>query len=115
MKNVILLTIDALRKDVLGCYGGEGGLSPFIDSIQERCIRFTKDQSSGPYTQASFPGILTSSYYLEYVKEEKASHRLSSKRVLVSEILKSKGIVTAAFHSNAYLWAYFGWENEMSF
>ena len=71
MKNVILLTIDALRKDVLGCYGGEGGLSPFIDSIQERCIRFTKDQSSGPYTQASFPGILTSSYYLEYVKEER--------------------------------------------
>ncbi len=109
MKNVILLTIDTLRKDVLGCYGGEGGLTPFIDSIQELCIRFTKSQSSGPYTQASFPGILTSSYYLEYVKEEKANHRLSNKRVLVSEPLKSNGIVTAAFHSNAYLWAYFGW------
>jgi len=109
VKNVILLTIDALRKDVLGCYGGEGGLAPFIDSIQERCIRFTRDQSTGPYTQASFPGILTSSYYLEYMKEEKASHRVSDKRVFVSEILQPKGIVTAAFHSNAYLWAYFGW------
>lgn len=105
MKNVILLTIDTLRKDVLGCYGGDRGLTPCIDSIQERCIRFNNAQSTGPYTQAAFPGILTSSYYLEYGKPEK----LSKKRVLVSEALKDKGIVTAAFHSNAYLCDFFGW------
>ena len=34
MKNVVLLTIDALRKDALGCYGNKSGLSPFIDSLQ---------------------------------------------------------------------------------
>jgi len=68
MKNVILLTIDALRKDALGCYGNESGLTPFVDSLQSKCIRFTKGQAIGPYTQASFPGILTSSYYLEYGK-----------------------------------------------
>jgi arylsulfatase A-like enzyme len=105
MKNVILLTIDTLRKDVLGCYGGDRRLTPCIDSIQERCIRFNNAQSTGPYTQAAFPGILTSSYYLEYGKPEK----LSKKRVLVSEALKDKGIVTAAFHSNAYLCDFFGW------
>lgn len=105
MKNVILLTIDALRKDVLGCYGGDRRLTPFIDSIQERCIRFNNAQSTGPYTQAAFPGILTSSYYLEYGKPEK----LSKNRVLVSEALRDKGIVTAAFHSNAYLCGFFGW------
>ena len=104
MKNVTILTIDTLRRDVLGCYVG-GNLTPFIDSIQERCIRFNQAHSTGPYTQAAFPGILTSSYYLEYGKQK----RLSVKRVLISEVLKKAGIVTAGFHSNPYLSDYFGW------
>jgi len=105
MKNVILLTIDALRKDVLGCYGNKNNLTPFLDSLQPKCIKFTNAQSSGPYTQASFPGILTSSYYLEYGRQKKCS----PKRTLISEVLKKSGITTAAFHSNPYLCAYFGW------
>lgn len=105
MKNVILLTLDTLRKDVLGCYGDENGLTPFFDSLEDKCIRFTRAQSVGPYTQASFPGILTSSYYLEYGKEKK----LSPKRTLISEMLQKAGIMTAGFHSNPYLSDYFGW------
>jgi len=105
MKNVILLTIDALRKNALGCYGNESGLTPFVDSLQSKCIRFTKGQAIGPYTQASFPGILTSSYYLEYGKPK----GLSPRRTLISEPLKQTGITTAAFHSNPYICAYLGW------
>ncbi len=105
MKNVILLTIDTLRKDVLGCYGNKDKLTPFIDSIQNKCIKFTNAQSTGPYTQASFPGILTSSYYLEYGRQKKCS----PKRTLVSEMLNKSGITTAGFHSNPYLCNYFGW------
>jgi arylsulfatase A-like enzyme len=105
MKNVVLLTIDALRKDALGGYGNKSGLTPFIDSLQDKCIRFTKGQSSGPYTQASFPGILTSSYYLDYGKPK----GLSPQRTLISEPLKQAGITTAAFHSNPYLCDYLGW------
>jgi arylsulfatase A-like enzyme len=105
MKNVVLLTIDALRKDALGCYSNKSGLSPFIDSLQDRCIRFTRGQSTGPYTQASFPGILTSSYYLDYGQPK----GLSPRRTLISEPLKEAGIVTAAFHSNPYLCDYLGW------
>ena len=105
MKNIILLTIDTLRKDVLGCYGNKDKLTPFIDSLQDKCIKFTNARSTGPYTQASFPGILTSSYYLEYGRQKKCSQ----KRTLISEVLKKSGITTAAFHSNPYLCGYFGW------
>ena len=105
MKNVILLTIDTLRKDVLGCYGNQNKLTPFIDSLQDKCIKFTNAQSTGPYTQASFPGLLTSSYYLEYGRQKKCS----PKRTLISEVLKKYKITTAAFHSNPYLCGYFGW------
>jgi len=105
MKNVILLTVDTLRKDALSCYKDKDGLTPFINSLKDKCIKFTNAQSSGPYTQASFPGILTSSYYLEYGRQKKCS----PKRTLISEVLKKSGITTAAFHSNPYLCGYFGW------
>lgn len=108
MKNVILLTMDATRKDALGCYGNEKGLTPFIDSIQDKCIRFTKAQAVGPYTQASFPGILTSSHYLEYGKPGD----LALERILISEPLKKSGVVTAAFHSNPFLADSLGWNRD---
>ncbi len=105
MRNVILLTIDACRKDALGCYSGSG-LTPFIDSIQDRCIRFNNDYSGGPYTQAGFPAILSSSYYLDFGRTKGTC---PPGRVLISEVLKKQGITSAAFHSNAYLAAFFGW------
>ena len=108
MRNVILITIDTLRKDMLGCYGSRDGLTPFIDSIAEQSIVFTTAQAVGPYTQASFPGILTSSYYLDFEDHGKGKV-LSTGRRLVSEHLKKNGIITAGFHSNPYLSAIFGW------
>jgi arylsulfatase A-like enzyme len=59
VKNAILLTIDTLRKDAVGCYGG-GNLTPSIDSIQDHCLKFNMAHSPGPYTKAAFPGMLTS-------------------------------------------------------
>lgn len=111
LRNVILITIDALRKDLLGCYNNKRELTPFIDSIAAKSIICKNAQSVGPYTEASFRGILASSYYLEYGKEKK----LSAKRTLISEVLKQSGITTAAFHSNPYLSAYFGWNRGWDF
>ncbi len=105
MKNVILLTLDAFRRDSLGCYGNKDGLTPFIDSLRDKCLIFSKVQATGPYTQASFPGILTASHYLEYGEPS----GLSPKRTLISEPLKKAGIATAAFHSNPYLSELAGW------
>ncbi|MCL4416636.1 MAG: sulfatase [Actinobacteria bacterium] len=105
MKNVILITVDTLRKDMLKAYGSKDGLTPFIDSLSGSSIIFKNPYATGPYTQASFQGILSSSYYLEYGKEK----NLSKYKTLVSEPLKNAGIYTAGFHSNAYLSYYFGY------
>jgi len=106
MKNIILITIDTLRKDMVGLYGSKASLTPFIDSLIDNMAVFLDAHATGPYTQASFQGILASSYYLEYGKEKK----LNRTKVLVSEPLKDKGVYTAAFHSNAYLSYYFGYK-----
>jgi arylsulfatase A-like enzyme len=111
MKNVILITLDAARKDAFGIYGNRGRLTPAIDSLRDQSIVFTRGQAAGPYTQASFVGLLTSSYFLEYGQPK----GLSSRRILISEPLKEAGIVTAAFHSNPYLCGYLGWNRGWDF
>lgn len=105
MKNVILITIDCCRRDVFGCYGNQSKLAPFIDSLQNKCIAFTKAHSVGPYTKASFPGLLASSYCMEHGWQQNCAKEW----VLVSEVLNRNGIATAGFHSNPYLSAFFGW------
>jgi arylsulfatase A-like enzyme len=105
MRNVVLLTIDALRRDALGCYGVERGLTPYLDSLLPRSLLFIEAHSIAPYTQASFPGLLTSSYLFDFPR----SQNLSPGRTLISEALKADGIMTAAFHSNPYLSGFFGW------
>ena len=104
-KNVILLTLDATRRDVFGTYGDTRGLTPCCDELAKNSVVFDKAQSTGPYTQAAFPGILTSSYYLDYGQPR----GLAKARTLISEPLQETGITTAAFHSNPYLCAYLGW------
>lgn len=105
MKNVVLLTIDTLRKDVLGCYGSHLNLTPNLDELARCALVYTNHISAGPYTQASFPAILTSSYFLEFGEPKK----LSDRRTVVSEVVKRGGFTTAAFHSNPYISTYLGW------
>ncbi len=106
MKNVVLITLDATRKDVFGIYGNTRGLTPFIDSLKERSVVFSACQSAGPYTQASFPAILCSGYYLDYGKPQ----GLAPQRTLVSDALQEAGVHTAGFHSNPYCSSMLGWD-----
>ena len=105
MKNVVLITIDCCRRDVFTCYRSQTKLAPFIDSLENKCTIFTKAHSVGPYTKASFPGLLASSYSMEYGWKDNCAKEW----VLVSEVLSKNGIATAGFHSNPYLSGYFGW------
>jgi len=105
MKNIILITIDTLRADMLGTYGSTYGLTPFMDSLSDSMVIFSNPYATGPYTQSSFQGILASEYYLEYGKEKK----LNKDKTLISEPLKNAGVYTAGFHSNAYLSYFFGY------
>jgi arylsulfatase A-like enzyme len=105
MRNIVLLTIDTLRKDMISSYR-ENNLTAFIDSIKDKSIRFNNAYSGGPYTQAAFPGILSSTYYLDFGRQK---GRCPAERVLISEVLSKSGIKIAAIHSNPYLCDFFGW------
>ena len=64
--NVILLTIDTLRPDRLGCYGFKPETTPNIDHLASSGLRFTQAITGGSWTQAAFPVMLTSTYASMY-------------------------------------------------
>jgi len=58
--NVILLTVDSLRPDHLGCYGYKKMTSPNIDAIAERGQLFRRAFSQSAWTIPGIMSILTS-------------------------------------------------------
>lgn len=60
--NVLVLVIDALRPDHLGCYGYPRATSPALDALAKRGILFTDATSASTYTRASVASIFASVY-----------------------------------------------------
>lgn len=105
MHSVLLLTIDCLRADRLGCGGSRGQLSPRIDQLAKRSTVFAQAYATGPRTAESFPGILASTYPLTI----HGSWDLPAEVVSLAQVLARAGYATAAFHSNPFLSANLGY------
>ena len=61
--DVLLLVIDTLRADHLGCYGYERPTSPVIDQIAESGALFSNNSSQAPWTLPSMSSMMTSRYF----------------------------------------------------
>lgn len=59
IKHVILITVDTLRRDALGCYNPNTTGSPRIDEFAGDCALFMNAFSSAPWTYPSIASILT--------------------------------------------------------
>jgi arylsulfatase A-like enzyme len=58
--DVVVVTIDSLRADHLGCYGYARPTSPNLDSFAETAVRFERAYSSSSFTPPSHATLLTS-------------------------------------------------------
>lgn len=60
--NLILLSIDTLRADRLGCYGGPHPASPAIDAMARGGARFVNAYAASPWTLPSHMTMMTGLY-----------------------------------------------------
>jgi arylsulfatase A-like enzyme len=98
--NILLVTIDTLRADVLNCYGYPVALTPNLDRLAASGIRFEQAITGGSWTQAAFPVMMTSSYAAMYGG---CLGRLAEERPSPVESLARHGYTTAAFSTNPHL------------
>ena len=95
--NVVLIIIDTIRADRLGCYGGSVPTSPNIDALAAKSTVFEQAITCAPVTLPSVSAILTSTYPATNNVRYNGKFYLSDASITLAEILKKKGYKTAAF------------------
>jgi arylsulfatase A-like enzyme/Flp pilus assembly protein TadD len=97
--DVLLITIDTLRADRLGCYGYKPAHTKHIDTLAAGGVRCTDVLASAPITLPSHATILTGLYPPAHGVRDNGDFSLSEKAVTLAEKLKEVGYDTAAFVS----------------
>jgi len=98
--NVILVSLDALRPDHLGCYGYSRDTSPHLDSIAKQGLLFKNAFAQGNFTLSSHGSLFTSKYPHSH-NADRIERRLADNEATIAEVMKANGYKTAAFIHNA--------------
>lgn len=107
--NVVLVSIDSLRADRLGCYGADRDTSPAIDAIAREGVRFENAIASTSWTLPSHVSLFTG-LSLAGHRVRRPEHRIDPQRHLLAEHLHGRGYRTAAFVSGPFLHRAYGFD-----
>lgn len=111
-KHVVIVVIDTLRADALGCYGAEGLVdaegqrsspTPHIDALALRGTRFQAVESSSSWTVSSAVSYLSGLNPLVHGVNSKKIEGIPEDVPLLPEVLDDAGFVSAAYVCNPML------------
>jgi len=106
-QNVLLVTIDTLRADALGSYGGPAR-TPNLDALAARGTRFDFAHAHAVLTRPSHASILTGLYPYEHGVRDHSGYRMKPGTPTVATMLKRSGFATGAFVGGVPLERRFG-------
>ena len=95
-RNVLLVTIDTLRADTLGVYGGRA-MTPHLDALAASGARFDFAHAHAVVTLPSHASILSGRYPYEHGIRDNTGYRFPAGTPTVATLLKAQGFATAAF------------------
>ena len=95
--NVILISVDTLRADALGCYGNRAAATPAIDALAASGVLFERAFAHTPLTLPSHTNILSGTLPVVHGVHDNLGFRVPDRAVMLAEHLKSQGLRTAAF------------------
>ncbi len=98
--NVVLIMLDTLRADKLGCYGFEQKTSPGLDKYAKRGVLFENVLAQSTWTRPSIGSMLTSRYPRELGIYREEEEILADEHLTLSEILKAQGYHTIGLTAN---------------
>ena len=105
--NILVVSIDTLRADHLGCYGYERPTSPAIDAIAAQAVVFEDAHSSASWTLPSFASLFTSLYSTTHGCW-KVDSRLESEHDTLAEHLRDAGWDTCLVVPHMFLSGQYG-------
>jgi arylsulfatase A-like enzyme len=100
--NVVIIGVDTLRPDHLGCYGYERETSPAIDRLAAGGVVFENVYSQSPWTLPSFATIFTSLYPMQHGASD-PNTKLRTEHPTLPMMLLKRGYSTAAIINAPFL------------
>ena len=101
--NVILITLDTVRADHLGCYGDKQARTPAIDSLARDGVLYERAIAQVPLTLPSHVAILTGTYPFRNGVQDFSGQPLSASVRTLAQALSDHGYATAAVVSSITL------------
>src|ERR1700726_5001841 len=95
-RNVILITLDTVRANHLGCYGNKNIQTPTLDSLGRDGLVFERAISQVPLTWPSHAAILTGMYPFQNGVQDFTGQPLDSRFRSVAQAFKQHGYATGA-------------------
>ena len=102
-RNLVLITIDTLRADRLGCYGNRSVETPNLDRISREGAMAAQASVHVPLTRPSHVSLFTGLLPADHGIRDNVSPSLRPDVPTLAEILHSSGFRTAAFVSSIVL------------
>ncbi len=106
--NVILLSIDSLRPDHLGCYGYQRQTSPHLDAFSREAVLFRMAIAQAPSTLPSHASMFTSLHPPRHGASFARRSALPEGVWTLAKELRNHGYRTAAFYASGQLAPEFG-------
>ena len=97
--NVLLVTIDTLRADRLGCYGARDATTPVLDALAGRGVRFETAVAAVPLTGPSHATILSGLTPVHHGVRDNGAYVLPDSVPTLAEAFRAAGYRTAGFVS----------------
>src|SRR5947207_1482645 len=113
--NIVVITIDTLRPDLLGCYGYKQIRTPNIDALAADGTRFERAYTSVPVTLPSHTVIFTGTYPIYSGMHDFSANKLNPAQPTLASVLKEHGYVTGAVVASAVLDSRFGLNRGFDF
>ncbi len=113
--DLVLITIDTLRADHVGCYGYKGIKTPNIDAIAAAGTRMERAYTPVPITLPSHTVIMTGTYPMKSGIHDFSGNVLNPKQPTIASILKAHGYQTGAVIASAVLDSRFGLNHGFDF
>lgn len=101
--NVILITIDTLRADHVGCYGAQNVKTPTLDSLAHDGVIFERAIAQVPLTWPSHGAILTGTYPFQNGVQDFTGQPLDTQFRTLAQAFHSSGYATGAVVSSFVL------------
>ena len=106
--NILLVTIDTLRADHLGCYGYSGIETPNLDALARQGVLFENASAPAPLTGPSHASMMTGVYPTVHKVRNTGGFVLPASQTTLATILQRQGWDTAAFIGSSVLKRRFG-------